>query len=186
MAALLRNQQDIAERGQNPIRHCEFGEKPQPRRQPDREPPPPCPALARPDEGVECRRPARQQRRVGRNDEAGYRNAGQAGVNERGPEPDAPIVKPCTDCVDKDCSGCVEQRRREPHRKLAVAEQPGRQRDQPGDQWRLREVAESEVPRPDPILRFVRVEVRRLQCQPKQAQPGNRRHTEQRSDGIGA
>ena len=162
MPPLARNQQHEAERRDQPVDHRVFREQPEPGGDPDRDPPrrdPPARPIriARPDEGVERRRPARQQRGVGRDDVSGQRHAGRRQIGERRPEPDPAVIEPRSDRIDEPGRDGVQQRGRQADRELAVAECAGRQRDQPGDQRRLRVVAEapgaaprtSIAPRPD-------------------------------------
>jgi hypothetical protein len=64
----------------------------------------------------------------------------------------------------------VEQRGRDLHRQVRLAEDVGRGPDQPGDHRRLGIIAELEFLRPDPVLRLVRIEIDRLTREPQQAQ----------------
>jgi hypothetical protein len=103
-----------------------------------------------------------------------HRHAGQAGVGQRRPEADARVVEPSADPVDEDRRASVQEWGGQANSELAVAKKAGGQRDQPGDERRLRVVAERELLRPHPVLRFVREQIGRLERQPKQSQPGDR------------
>ena len=186
MAALRRKHEDKAERRQQPVGHRVFRKEPQPRRQTYGDPPTPPPLFACSDKRVERCSPEEHERSVGRYDERGDRDARQARVGERRPEPDALVIEPRADAIHKERRAGVEERSRQPNCKLAVAEKPGRCSDQPGDQRRLRVVTESELLRPDPILGLVREKIGRLQRQPKQPQRGDRRNADERPGGIRA
>jgi hypothetical protein len=56
----------------------------------------------------------------------------------------------------------MEERRGQPDHEFAVAKETGCQRDQPGDEWRLRVIAPGEMFRPTPVLRLVGIKVGRL------------------------
>ena len=112
MTPFLAHQQHIAERRQQPVRHRVFGQQTEPGGNPDRDPPRPAARLARADEGVERRRPARQQDRVGRDQKRRQRYAGEGRVNERRPEAGASVVEARRGGVDKTGRDRVQQRRR--------------------------------------------------------------------------
>jgi hypothetical protein len=63
--------------------------------------------------------------------------AGQARIGKRRPEPGLPVIEPRGNGVDEQGGAGMEQRRRQPHGEFAIAENGGRQRDQPGDKRRL-------------------------------------------------
>src|SRR5215472_12541994 len=171
---LAAEHQDEAERRQDPVRHSVFRKKPQSCGEPDREPPSPFFSLTRTNERVECDCPEKQQRRIGRNDERGNRYSGKADIGDRRPEPDAPLVKPGPNAIDEDRRAGMQKRRGQPNRELAVGKNSSRCSDQPRDKRRLRIVAERQLLRPNPVLRFVREQIGWLQCQPNQTQRGNR------------
>ncbi len=189
MAAFGADQQHETQRRDHPIGHRVFGQEAEPGRGPDGEPPAPAALRPHPDERVERRRPAQHQRRVGRHDEGRDRYSRQARIGERRPQPDAAIVKPRADRIKEDGGPGMQQRRRQPDRKLAVAKEGGRQRDQPRDQRRLRVIAEGQVLRPEPVLRLVGVKIGRLQPQPHEPEcrdrrdPGEHRRSRGACDG---
>src|SRR5947209_10231737 len=101
MPPLLAHQEHIAERREKPVRHRIFGEKAEPRSNPDRNPPSLAARLTRPDECVECCRPAWQQHGVGRDQKSRKRDAGQGDVRQGGPEAGATVIEPRRNPIDK-------------------------------------------------------------------------------------
>ena len=170
MTTLGPEQHDIAECREEPIGHCVFRQEAEPAGDADGNPPARSAVFARPDEGVECGGPEQQQWRIGRDDEGGDRGTRQARIGEGRPQPDPAVVEPGADRIDEDRGAGMQQRCRQPDREFAVAEEAGRQRDQPSDERRLRVVAKCRMLRPEPVLRLVRVEVGRLEGEPQQPQ----------------
>ena len=175
MPPLLAHEEHIAERRQKPVRHRIFGKKAEPRGNPDRNPPSLAARLTRPDERVECCRPARQQHGVGRDQKGRKRDAGQSDVRQCGPEGGAAVIEPRRNPIDEGGGDRMQQRRRQADRKFAVPECPRRQRDDPGDQRRLRIIAERRVQGPKPVLRLVRVEVGGCRAEPDESRDGQHR-----------
>ncbi len=168
MAALVAEQKKVKQRRQQPIGHGVFRQQSHARRRAHRPPPAPAARLARADEGVKRQRPGQQQRRIGRNHRRRNRNPGQCGIGQGGPESGARIVKPLGHGEHRQRRGEMEERRREAHRRLAVAERVCRQRDQPRHQRRLGVVAPGRVQRPQPVLRLVGIKVGAAMDQPQQ------------------
>ncbi len=185
MTALAWHHQDKAQGRDQPIGHRIFGKQSEAGRYPGDQPPAPAARLARPDEGIERRRPAWHQGRIGRDDEGRQRHARQRRIGQRRPEADAPIVQPRPDRIDEAGGGGMQQRRRQTDGKFAVAENGRGQRDQPGDKRRLRVIPERQMLRPRPVLRLVRVKPGRLHPQPQQPGGRDRRHRGQRPPAIG-
>ena len=175
MPPLARNQQHEAERREQPVDHRVFREQPDTGSDPGCNPPDPAATVPRPDEGVERRRPARQQGGIGRDDVSRQRYAGRRQIGERRPEPDPSVIEPRSDRINKPRRDGMQQWGGETDRELAVAEDGSCQRDQPRDQWGLRVVAEGRLLCPEPVLRLVRIQIGRLHGEPDQPHRRDRR-----------
>ncbi len=170
---LVANGEHQDERREQPVLHRVFGEQADPGGDADDDPPAPSRTLARANEGIERDRPAQHQRHVGRHDGGGQRHRRQGRIEHGGPAGGSGIVKPPGDRVDDEPGRHVKQRRGDANGELVLAEDRCRQRDDPGQQWRLREIAERQMARPQPVLRLVGIKIDRIAGEPNEARRGD-------------
>ena len=155
------------------IDHRVFRQHPEPERHAEQDAPAPVAALPELHIGEQRERPAQQQRHVGRDDAAREREAGGERHQQRGPERGGLVVQRLGDGVGDEAGAEIEHRRRRADAGFGRAADGFRARDHPGEQRRLREVAERELARPRPVLRFVEEQIDLREREPDQPDHGH-------------
>ena len=76
------------------------------------------------------------------------------------------------DPIDESGGDRMQQGRRQPDREFAVTQSARRQRDDPGDERRLRVIAECRMQGPEPVLRLVGIKLGACHSEPEEARGG--------------
>ena len=156
------------------VEHGVLGEQPAADGQAAAQRPSPAAAVAPADQAIERQRPEQQQRHVGGDQRGRQPDARQRRIGDRRPGGESGPAELPGDAPDHQRGRPVQQRARQPHRPLAIAEQAGGGGDKPGDQRRLRVVAPGELLGPVPVLRFLEVELERRRRDEQHAGSGQR------------
>ena len=170
-------------------RHRIFGEQAEADRKPEQTPPLQPAVAGEADAGIERRRPEQEEERIGRDQQRGEEDRRQGDVEHRRPGADPGSVKGGAGGIEQEGGRGMGQWRGDAHAEGAVAEQVRAGADDPGDQRRLRVVAEVGAERPHPVLRLVAGEVEPVegeQDETRQRDRGDHRSRDQdRGDGRG-
>ena len=134
--------------------------------------------------GEQSQRPQKDKRYIGRDDAGGEDDAASESNHQARPECDALAIQFVRDEEDEQRGSRMQDRRWRADAGFAAAANAFGDGNRPGQKRRLGEISEGEFARPDPILRFVEIEIgeRITQSdQPDQSEARNDQETQRKS-----